>query len=53
MSGPPTLFCRACNAFRAIEDWRERGKAMVIALEPCGHVVHRSAQLEWPIWRAA
>jgi hypothetical protein len=53
MSGTPTLFCRTCNAFRAIEDWHERGEALVIELEPCGHVLQRSAQLEWPIRRAA
>ena len=27
MNGTPTLFCRSCGAFRAIEDWRERGEA--------------------------
>jgi len=53
MSGTPALFCRTCNAFRAIEDWHERDKALVIALEPCGHVLRRSAELEWPVRRAA
>lgn len=53
MSGTPTLFCRTCNAFRAIEDWHERGEALVIELEPCGHVLHRNAGVEWPIRRAA
>jgi hypothetical protein len=53
MSGTPALFCRACNTFRAIEDWHERGEALVIELEPCGHVLQRSAGVEWPIRKAA
>jgi hypothetical protein len=51
--GTPALYCSTCQALRAIADWRERGEAMVIALEPCGHVIHRHAGLEWPIPRAA
>jgi hypothetical protein len=53
MSGTPTLYCRACDAFRAIEDWRERGQSLVIRLEPCGHLLHRSAGVEWPIRQVA
>jgi hypothetical protein len=53
MKGTPTLDSLPCGAFRAIEDWRERGDALVIELEPCGHVLHRSAGVEWPILEAA
>ena len=53
MGGTPAMFCSVCHALRAIADWRERRDAMVIALEPCGHLIHRSAALEWPIRRAA
>jgi hypothetical protein len=53
MSGTPTLYCRSCEAFRAIEDWRERGEALLIELAPCGHVLRRSAGVEWPIRNAA
>lgn len=51
--GTPAIYCATCRALRAISDWRDRGDAMVIALEPCGHVIHRSAGLEWPVHRAA
>jgi hypothetical protein len=53
MSGTPTLYCLTCGAFRAVEDWHERGDALVIELEPCGHVLHRHAGVEWPIRTAA
>jgi len=53
MSGTPALFCRTCNAFREIEDWRERGEALVIALGPCGHDIRRRAGLEWLAHKAA
>jgi hypothetical protein len=53
MNGTPTLFCRSCGAFRAIEDWRERGETLVIELALCGHVLKRSAGVEWPIRKAA
>ena len=49
MRGTPTLYCLTCGAFRAVEDWRERGEALVIELSPCGHVLQRNAGLEWPI----
>jgi hypothetical protein len=49
MSGTPTLFCRTCNAFREVEDWRERGEALVIALGPCGHEIRRHAAMEWAV----
>ena len=53
MNGTPTLFCLTCGAFRAVEDWHERGDALVIELQPCGHVLHRNAGVEWPIHTAA
>jgi hypothetical protein len=53
MNGTPAFFCRTCKTLRAIEDWHEQGDALVIALEPCGHVLQRSAGVEWPIWKAA
>jgi Zn ribbon nucleic-acid-binding protein len=53
MSGTPTFYCPTCDAFRAIEDWRERGDTLVIALDHCGHVLRRSAGLEWPKRQAA
>jgi hypothetical protein len=53
MNGTPILYCRACDTFQAIQDWRERGEGLVIELEPCGHVIHRSATVEWPIRDAA
>jgi hypothetical protein len=44
--------CRTCNAFREIETWHERGEALVIALEPCGHQIRRRTGLEWSMNRA-
>jgi hypothetical protein len=37
----------------AIEDWHERGDALVIELEPCGHVLHWSAGVEGQYREAA
>lgn len=53
MNGMPALYCRTCNTFREVEDWRERGEALVIALGPCGHEIRRSAGVEWPIHKVA
>ena len=53
MNGTPMLYCRRCDALRAIEDWHDRGDALVIELEPCGHVLQRSAKVEWTIPSAA
>ena len=53
MRGTPTLYCLTCRAFRAVEDWHERGDALVIELSPCGHVLQRNAGLEWQIPSAA
>jgi len=47
MSGMPALYCRTCNTFREVEDWRERGACLVIALGPCGHEIRRDAGVEW------
>lgn len=51
MNGTPALYCLACRAFRAIEDWHERGRGdtLVIELAPCRHVLYRSAVVEWPV----
>lgn len=53
MRGTPTLYCPTCGKFRPVVDWRERGDALVIQLEPCGHELHRSAGVEWPAPTAA
>jgi hypothetical protein len=53
MRGTPTLYCRTCEAFRAIRDWHERGDTLAIELDPCGHVLHRCAAVEWPTRTAA
>lgn len=53
MSGVPALYCRTCNAFREVEDWREHGEALVIALEPCGHQIRRHAGIEWAVHETA
>ncbi|HEX9748833.1 MAG TPA: hypothetical protein VGB86_10565 [Methylomirabilota bacterium] len=53
MSGMPALYCRRCNDFREVEDWHERGEALVIALEPCGHEIRRRAGIEWPTHEVA
>lgn len=49
MNGTPALYCLACRAFRAIEDWHERGDGLVIELAPCRHLLYRSAAVEWSI----
>lgn len=53
MNGMPALYCRTCNDFREVADWRERGEALVIELEPCGHEISRRAGTEWPIHTVA
>jgi hypothetical protein len=53
MRGMPVLYCRTCNAFQEVEDWRERDKTLVIALKPCGHEIRRHAGIEWPTHEAA
>jgi len=38
---------------RAVKDWREHHETVEIQLDPCGHVVRRSARLEWRVKKAA
>jgi len=48
-----TAYCVRCAALRSIEDWREMYREMFsIVLGPCGHVIERSARLEWSTQRA-
>ena len=50
MSPTQTIVCRHCLALRWVEDWREtREEMMSIVLGPCGHVLERTARLEWAI----
>jgi len=45
-------FCERCRTLRSIEDWHEtRDEVMSIVLGPCGHVVRRTARLEWRVPR--
>jgi len=53
MYGMPAIYCSTCQALRAIQDWRERRESFLIELHPCGHVVLRTARLEWMSRRAA
>lgn len=47
-----TTFCARCLALRWVEDWKERrDEILSIVLGPCGHVVERTARLEWRIPR--
>jgi hypothetical protein len=49
-----TTFCERCRALRSIEDWHEMHDEMLsIVLGPCGHVVRRTARLEWHLPRRA
>ncbi len=52
MGGLPTIYCPACHALRAIKDWHEQREMFVIELDRCGHVVRRSARLEWRVKKA-
>ena len=50
MSPAQTILCRHCRALRWVEDWSEaRDETMAIVLGPCGHVLERTARLEWAI----
>jgi hypothetical protein len=45
-----TTFCERCRALRSVEDWHEtRDEILSIVLGPCGHVVRRTARLEWSV----
>ncbi len=47
--GFPSTYCPACHARRAIRNWFERHGILAIVLDPCGHVVRRSADIEWRV----
>ncbi len=47
MSEMPMVYCLRCAALRNVTHCRERGDELVIELEPCKHVILRSACLEW------
>jgi len=45
-----TFLCPHCVALRSIESWQDTDPEMLaIRLAPCGHVIERSARLEWRI----
>jgi hypothetical protein len=47
-----TTFCEPCRRLRWVEDWNEkRDEVLSIVLGPCGHVIERTARLEWSIPR--
>lgn len=50
MNPTKTTFCLDCRALRWVEDWNEtRDEMLSIVLGPCGHVIERTARLEWTI----
>ena len=50
MKSTRTTFCGECRALRWVEDWSEiRDEMLSIVLGPCGHVIERTARLEWSI----
>lgn len=50
MKSTKTTYCGRCRALRWVEDWNERSDETVsIVLGPCGHVIERTARLEWTI----
>jgi len=52
MKSTRTTFCGECRALRWVEDWSEtRDEMLAIVLGPCGHVVERTARLEWSTGR--
>jgi len=55
MKSTRTTFCEECRTLRWVEDWSEiRDEMLSIVLGPCGHVIERTARLEWSIpsrWR--
>jgi hypothetical protein len=45
-----TILCPRCVALRWIEHWHESSpETLAIGLGPCGHVVERTARLEWRV----
>ena len=52
MKSTRTTFCDECLALRWVEDWSEmRDEMLAIVLGPCGHVVARTARMEWSTGR--
>jgi hypothetical protein len=50
MKSTKTTYCGRCRALRWVEDWSERGdERLSIVLGPCGHVIERTARLEWSV----
>ena len=49
----PAIYCPTCLVMQGIRDWRERHESLLIQLEPCGHVIVRSARVEWAAHGAA
>jgi hypothetical protein len=45
-----TTFCERCRALRWVEDWSDaRDDMLSIVLGPCGHVIERTARMEWSL----
>lgn len=42
-----TIYCPSCHTRRAVKDWHESPEALLIDLEPCGHMARRIDRLEW------
>jgi hypothetical protein len=53
MSGTPVIFCSSCQALREIREWHDEGELLRIELDPCGHVMHRNASVEWMVHSSA
>jgi hypothetical protein len=50
MNSTKTTYCGRCRALRWVEDWSERSdERLSIVLGPCGHVIERTARLEWSV----
>ncbi len=47
------IYCSVCQILRAVREWHTRRESFVIELEPCGHVMLRTARVEWLTHRAA
>jgi len=51
MTEKPVDYCLRCAALRSVTDCRQGKDELVIELEPCNHVILRSACLEWVVER--
>ena len=47
MSATPAIYCSTCHILRGIRDWHEHRESFLIELDPCGHVMQRTARIEW------